>query len=409
MRVVIANHSLDTPAGSETYVMTLAQGLRTLRHDVICFSAHVGQVGDAIRRQGVRVVADAREVGAVDVIHSSHFDSTHLALAAMPVTPVVFVQHGVGTREVLERAPGPRDAIERWVAVSDRVAEAMVWRDGLSREQIHVIPNFVDLERFAPLHPPRSPSRTALFLSNFQTPGMRRLIREACQLAGLEPRFVGGHRSTMDVRSELMVADVVVTIGRGAIEAMACARPVVLLSLAGGDGLLTPETAVQALRSNYAGLVRRTIPTAPELAAELRRATPALGRWGREWVEQHHDARALVPRLVTLYEEAIEAAGERLRRDGLAGVLAARYAEFYPALRWYYGVPAKFESARAAVSFPVWAPDADDELELLLAQLRDEVGFWKRRYEWAVGYRPIGVAVEMLRSLRRSVRERRRA
>jgi hypothetical protein len=57
----------------------------------------------------------------------------------------------------------------------------------------------------------------------------------------------------------------------------------------------------------------------------------------------------------------------------------------------------------------VWAPDADDELELLLAQLRDEVGFWKRRYEWAVGYRPIGVAVEMLRSLRRSVRERRRA
>jgi hypothetical protein len=44
MRVVIANHSLDAPAGSETYVMTLAQGLRTLRHDVICFSPHVGQV-----------------------------------------------------------------------------------------------------------------------------------------------------------------------------------------------------------------------------------------------------------------------------------------------------------------------------------------------------------------------------
>jgi len=57
----------------------------------------------------------------------------------------------------------------------------------------------------------------------------------------------------------------------------------------------------------------------------------------------------------------------------------------------------------------VWAPDADDELELLLAQLRDEVGFWKRRYEWVVGYRPIGVALEMLRSLRRIVRERRRA
>lgn len=405
MRILIANHSLAAPGGSETYVMTLAHTLRSLGHDVVCFSPRLGRVAEELRRHGITTVSDAREAGAVDVIHSSHLDSTHLALAAMPVTPVVFVQHGAGTRQVLERPPKPRRSIERWVAVSELVAQAMTWRDRLPRDQIHVIPNFVDLESFAPLYPPRTPPRTVLFLSNFQTPDMRHMISDACQLAGMTPRFVGGNRPTLDIRSELMVADIIVTIGRGAIEAMACGRPVVLLSVAGGDGLLTPATAARALISNYAGLSRRTLPSAKELAAELRQATPSLGEWGRTWVEEHHDARLLVPRLVTLYEQAITASQERLHREGLAGVLASRYDEFYPALRWYYGVPASFDSARAAVSFPVWAPDAgDDEIELLLEQLRDEIATWRRRYEWLVGYRPIGLAVEAARFIRRSMR-----
>jgi glycosyltransferase involved in cell wall biosynthesis len=408
MRILIANHSLSQPAGSETYVMTLAHSLRSLGHEVLCFSPRLGQVAEELRRRGVTVVSDAREAGSVDVIHSSHLDSTHLALAAMPVTPVVFVQHGVGTREVLERPPGPRGSIERWVAVSARVAEAMAWREGLPRDEIHVIPNFVDLERFRPLYPVRTPPRTALFLSNFQAPEMQRLISDACGLAGMMARFVGGDRSTMDTRSEIQVADVVLTIGRGAIEAMACGRPVILLSVAGGDGPLTPATAMQALHSNYSGLVRRTIPTPHELATELRQVTAAMGEWGRQWAEIHHDVRTLVPRLVTLYEEAAEAARERLRQEGLAGVLAARYREFYPALRWYYGIPAKFDSARAAVNFPVWAPDADDELELLLERLKDEVGVWRRRYEWLVAYRPIGLAVDAARFLRRAVQGRMR-
>lgn len=406
MRILIANHSLARPAGSETYVVTLARALRRLGHEVVGFSPRLGQVAEQLRREGIPTVVDAREAGAVDVIHSSHLDSTHLALAAMPLTPVVFVQHGVGTREVLERPPQPRGSIEKWVAVSERVAEAMAWRDGLLRDQIHVVPNPVDLERFAPLYPIRTPPRTALFLSNLQTPEMRRLVSDACRLAGIAPRFLGGSRSSLDIRSELMVADVVVTIGRGAIEAMACGRPVILLSVAGGDGLLTPDTAMAARRTNYSGLMSRTIPTAHELAADLRRATPDLGEWGRRWVEEHHDVRRLAPRFVALYEEAIRAFQERLRGEGLAAVLAARYGEFYPALRWYYNVPATFDSARTAVAFPVWAPDADDELELLLARLKDEITLWRRRYEWVVGYRPIGLVIGAARRLRQAVEKR---
>jgi glycosyltransferase involved in cell wall biosynthesis len=403
MRILIANHTLAEPAGSETYVMTLAYTLRSLGHDVVCFSPRLGRVAEELRRHGIPTVSDAREAGTVDVIHSSHLDSTHLALAAMPVTPVVFVQHGAGTRQVLERPPKPRRSIERWVAVSEFVAGAMAWRDGLPRDQIQVIPNFVDLESFAPLYPPRTPPLTVLLLSNFQTPDMRHLISDACQLAGMTPRFVGGNRSILDIRSELMVADIVVTIGRGAIEAMACGRPVVLLSAAGGDGLLTPATAAQALTHNYSGTMRRTVPSAKELADELRQATPALGEWGRKWVEEHHDARLLVPQLVAVYSQAITASQERLDREGLPAILASRYEEFYTALRWYYEVPASFDSKRAAITFPVWAPDVDDEIELLLERLRDEIVTWRRRYEWLVGYRPIGLALEAARFVRRSM------
>src|ERR1700733_11871605 len=166
MHILIANHRLDQPAGTETYVVTLTERLLAAGHSVTCFSQRLGMVAGTLREMGAQTVDDARAASKPDVLHVSHLDAGHLAMAAWPLTPALFVVHGNGTRVVLERPPLWRDTVEVWVAVSEHIADVMATRDRIPRSDIEVVPNFVDLDRFALLQSPRVPVRTVLLHSN---------------------------------------------------------------------------------------------------------------------------------------------------------------------------------------------------------------------------------------------------
>jgi glycosyltransferase involved in cell wall biosynthesis len=373
VHILVTNHGLDRPAGTETYLLTIVPELLARGHRVSCVAAELGEAAQMLRALGVTVTDDPTQVDEPDVVHASHIDVTHLTMAVWPLVPFVFVSHGSGIREVLEQPPLPRALVQRWVAVSEWGRDVLVTRDRIAAESIAVIRNPVDLARYRPMQPPRSTPRTALVLSNHKDPELEQATEEACRLAGLELRRVGGVARRWDTVSELNFADVVVTIGRGAIEAMACARPVVLLHLFGGDGPLTPENAEATMHSNYSGLVTRQIPDAATLTAWLRTATPQLGAWGREWVEAHHDVRVIVDQLIAEYEAAIEQHRELAASTSTEQLLRERMAAFYPSIRWARRAGDRFDWQRAALEFPVWAPDIEPDLEVLLAGMKHEL------------------------------------
>jgi glycosyltransferase involved in cell wall biosynthesis len=373
MHVLIANHGLDQPAGTETYVLTLTDGLLAAGHRVTCFSPRLGEVATHLRKRGAAIVADARDADAPDVVHASHLDAGHLAMAAWPTTPTVFVVHGIGTRAVVERPPLWRDAVQVWVAVSMYVADVMSARDGIDRDRIEVVPNFVDLARFTPLQPPRAPVRTVMLHSNHHDDPLRLALAEACDKLGATLRIVGGGRRQQDIVSEINHADAVVGIGRSALEAMACGRPALLYSAYGGDGLCGPGTAERDLAWNYSGLATRAAPDAGRLADELASIDAESGRWSREWVERNHDPKHLVPRLLALYAAAGDRLDEELRCVGPEAVVRSRFTGFYPSLRWWHRTPDLVDWERAAHPFTVWAPDVDEELPVLLSALAGEL------------------------------------
>jgi glycosyltransferase involved in cell wall biosynthesis len=373
VRLLITNHGLDRPAGTETYLLTIVPELMRRGHQVSCFAAELGEAAKRLRALGAVVTQDPTSVAEPDVVHASHVDVTHEAMAAWPLTPFVFVSHGSGIREVLEQPPVARSQVQRWIAVSEWVRDVLSTRDQIAAEAITVIRNPVDLDRYRPLQPVRSTPRTALLFSNHNDPRFDRTLEDACRIAGLELRRTGGVARRWDVVSELNHADVVITIGRGAIEAMACGRPVVLLQIFGGDGPLTPENAEEALASNYSGLVRRRIPDAHELACWLAEARPDLGSWGRGWVEQHHDVGAIVDLLVHEYEAAVAQHASIAAATTTEQLLRDRIASLYPSIRWARRAGDRFDWQRAAVSFPVWAPDVGPELDALLSGMKLEI------------------------------------
>ena len=363
----------DQPAGTETYVLTLTDRLLAEGHRVTCFSLRLGEMAALLREKGAATVDDARDADRPDVVHASHLDAGHLAMAAWPTTPTLFVVHGNGTRAVVERPPLWKDPVQVWVAVSEHVADVMAARDGIGRGQIEVVPNFVDLRRFTPLQPARAPVRTVMLHSNHHDDPLRLSLAEACDKVGATLRIVGGGRRQQDIVSEINYADVVVGIGRSALEAMACGRAVLQYSAYGGDGLCRPETAQRDLAWNYSGLATRAAPDVGRLADELSRIGPESGPWSRDWVEHHHDPDRLVPRLLDLYRLAGERIDEQLRLAGREALLRNRFAGFYPSLRWWHRAPDLVDWHHAADPFPVWAPDVDEELPVLLSGLAGQL------------------------------------
>ena len=77
---------------------------------------------------------------------------------------------------------------------------------------------------------------------------MRRLISSAADI-GEEPGAI--HQD--DLASRLNEADIVFTLGRGAIETMMCGRIPIIFDYQGGDGMVTPENIHELMTCNFSG------------------------------------------------------------------------------------------------------------------------------------------------------------
>ena len=100
MHILIANHRLDEPAGTETYVVTLAGRLVAAGHRVTCFSPHLGETAslrDGIDRREIQEVPQFRRSDdapgpaasrARAMLHSKYHDGPLRRALSEPATAV---------------------------------------------------------------------------------------------------------------------------------------------------------------------------------------------------------------------------------------------------------------------------------------------------------------------------------
>jgi glycosyltransferase involved in cell wall biosynthesis len=313
MRVLMTNHTLDGLWGSESYTYSVATALLRAGHAPICFSPRLGRMAQHLRDAGVEVTQDLATLEEpVDVIHAHHRHEALLAQARFPSVPLVLVAHGVlPWQEHPLRGFAGADLV---VAVSEEVAASLLEQHGLDPRRLWLVRNGVDLERFrAP--PPAFPPRRLLALSNKLRPEGLAVLEQVCSERGLELSVCGSARGAprFDVEAALAEADVVVTLGRGVLEATACGRPVIVFDQAGGDGLLTPECFEVFRRRNFSGRTGKLPLTAAVLGAELGRLAEANPEALRARVAQEQSVEQVTEQLLAAYREA---AARRAQRTG---------------------------------------------------------------------------------------------
>lgn len=286
MRFVLGNRHLLAPGGTEVHLVTVAEHLLRLGHEVRLYAPELGPFADHARRRGLDVHGSLRELPAdCDVVFAQ--DGIVVLGLAERYPQALTVFRVCGDVFDFQLPPQLDGVVDLVVVLSDRYKR-------LARACAVAVPTLrlrvpIDIDRLVPLGALSDRPRRAVLLGNY---GERaELVREIWGRHGLEVTRVGGDVQTYDVAAAVADADIVVAKSRAALDAMACGRAVYVYDVFGGDGWVTAETYPALEADNFAGLATGRVIDAAALAADLADYRPEMGATNRDLVLQHHSAR----------------------------------------------------------------------------------------------------------------------
>lgn len=287
MHIVTSSYTMDA-SGVPTHTRTLVQALHAAGHTCEIFSPVSGPLA-----HGLPVVTDVAHLRTPDVILARHNVCARALAARFPNVPMCYVIHGI----VPELEQPPRELpIRHWFAVNEQVRDYV----GIQTAPITILREVIDVDQFAPRTTLRETPHV-LFVSNYKKWRNWSRLTAACRHLGWPLTAVGSpyHRSK-DMAADMNAADLVVSWGRGILEAMACGRAVLSFDKCAGDGYLTPDRYWDSRTHNFShfapGDVRYDDFSIDALVMELQHYHPAHGPYHRARIVAEHDVRTLVER-----------------------------------------------------------------------------------------------------------------
>ena len=306
LRVLITNNALDNRAGSELYVRDLATALLERGHSPVVFSTVLGDVAHELRASTVPVIDDLSALGlSPDILHGQHHVETMMALLRFPDTPAIQYCHGWIP---WEEAPLRFPRILRYVAVDNTCCDRLVFENGIPKDRIKVLLNFVDLGRFKARGPLPSRPERALLFSNHAHAQMRAKVREACEREGIALDVIGVDSGNVCREPEGVLGnyDLVFAKARAALEAMAVGTAVITCGAAGVGSMVTTEN-LDWLRPLNFGIrtLNKPIESAV-LASEIARYDAGDATRVRDSIRAIAGREPVIDELLALYSEVID-------------------------------------------------------------------------------------------------------
>ena len=307
LKVLIANATLATLTGTETYVRDLALGLLRKGHSPIVYAPELGAIAQDLRLRTVPVVDNLNCVGITpDVIHGNHNTELMTALLHFEAVPAVFFCHS-WTDWISSPPSHPR--IFAYVAVDDTFRDRLVLKHGIPEDRVRVQLHAADLERFKSRGPlPDRPVRALVFSNNANQWTHLNAVREACTRAGIELDVIGSGVKAPATNPESLLTkyDLVFAKARCALEALAVGTAVILCDAAGTGPLVTSGELERLRRLNFGIRALSEKVDADLLVKEIARYDPADAAAVSHCLRASADLGSVVDDAVALYREVID-------------------------------------------------------------------------------------------------------
>lgn len=307
LKVLITNHHLLDFTGSEVYTLTLAEYLKKKNCEVYVYSKYVDSIKTFLDKIGVPVVEH------LEVLRNMEFDIAHVhhninaieVRYMFPNLPIVYLSHGV--LPFLEQPPVVKLNISRFLALSEEIKENLI-RKNVDESKIILFPNIINSKVFKEKTPIHKSLRNVLVVSNKIDSNTENIIKEACSISNVSLKFVGKRFqfvNPIEMPDLINWADIVITLGRGAIEAMMCGRIPIVLDYLGGDGMVTPENFKNIAKFNFSGRKYKKGFTVETLVSEFNKYNSDYGEVFKNLAVNRYSAEIHIDELICLYREVI--------------------------------------------------------------------------------------------------------
>ena len=260
-----------------------------------------------MKAAGIPVVTTLKRGGLEpDLIHGHHELPTLAALRRYPNTPAIHICHDHSAW--VDRTPlHPR--ILRHFAVS-RVCLERAVEEGVPRQEIGLLLNWVDLGLFKPRPPLPVQPKKALVFSNYASKDTHLpAVQEACRRAGIQLEVIGAGVGRLSDHPELLLGDydLVFAKAKAALEALAVGTAVILCDYAGAGPLVTLGNLDELLPLNF-GFEALKDPLEPEtLLAQIARYDAQDAAKVRDRIRSCAGLQGAAENLVRIYGETLAA------------------------------------------------------------------------------------------------------
>lgn len=292
MNILLTNHELLMPGGSETYCYTMAEEFNRLGHNVTVFTPKPGLYANSFSNI-------AEVIPIPQLVKKQQFDiaiNQHRVCWNMVEAIECFkIWNSNGNGDIAM----PNGKCDRYVAVSEEVQE----RANFFGYTPEIVRNGINCDRFRPCKKVSSRLESVLLISNHK-PGVIDIVAQACELSKVNFKHIGANNWICHVESQINDADLVISLGRGAYEAMACGRNVIIFDYLGAEGFVTPETLQWMKICNCSGRVKRKQWDAVRLSEEFKKYNPNIGRELRDVALKNYNIKIVIEGHIKAYQGA---------------------------------------------------------------------------------------------------------
>ncbi|NCU28271.1 MAG: glycosyltransferase [Candidatus Moranbacteria bacterium] len=319
MKILVTNNHLRDKAGSEIFTKMLAIELQKRGNDVFVFSFVLGEISDEIKKHGIRVSDNLLEFQneKFDIIHAQHNTTAILARSVFPKTPMIFMSHGVLPE--LEQSPSLNLDICRFLAVSEEVKNNLI-KSGVDDSLIEIIRNFVDTKKFKITKKPNGELKNIMVLSNHYMGEVKENLDLLSKKMNFNLIHVGlPENPVSNVEDSINESDLVVTLGRGALESMSCGRNVLVYDIHGGDGMIDENSFWEIRKNNFSGRRFSKRYNIEELEKEISKYNKDTGLKLRGIIEKENSIDVILNKIIKIYSECIglEVNNSQIRKNQL--------------------------------------------------------------------------------------------
>ena len=258
LKIALSNHGLQNRGGSELWTADIADFLVRHGAEIIVYAPVLQDVAKSITATtGAPVTSSIADVQdfSPDILHVQHFSAVKPLVDALRPSPtkVVNMCHGL-----LPRLELPQPDAQNYCAVSLAIKTMVCLMTDSPWQSVPVLPNFFDERRYLGEHREKRQPRALLF-SRRATPRQIATLRDSFAAAGLPLDFAGLKGEVERPEDILPRYEVVLAVGRSAVEALASGCRVILWD----QGVIGPAVSAsnfwQCVALNFA-LPSRLLP-----------------------------------------------------------------------------------------------------------------------------------------------------